>query len=177
MEASGGPCPGMVELEQVACGAEASPSVAQHLESCEACRSHVRAAREDATFLGRARELAGRELGPEGAPRIAGYRTLGVLSSGSQGVVYRAKQESTSRTVAIKVLDAGEAASSRQRARAEREAEIAARLGMKEGAVRVAVHRLRTRYRDLLRAEIAETVASPAEVDAEMQHLFAALGA
>jgi RNA polymerase sigma factor (sigma-70 family) len=56
-------------------------------------------------------------------------------------------------------------------------AEIAARLGMKEGAVRVAVHRLRTRYRDLLRAEIAETVASPAEVDAEMQHLFAALGA
>ncbi len=54
-------------------------------------------------------------------------------------------------------------------------AEIAGRLGVKEGAVRTAVHRLRTRYRDLLRAEIAETVASPAEVDAEMQHLFAAL--
>ena len=54
-------------------------------------------------------------------------------------------------------------------------AEIAARLGLKENAVRTAVHRLRTRYRDLLRAEIAETVASPAEVDAEMQHLFAAL--
>ena len=54
-------------------------------------------------------------------------------------------------------------------------AEIAARLDVKEGAVRTAVHRLRTRYRDLLRAEIAGTVASPAEVDAEMQHLFAAL--
>lgn len=54
-------------------------------------------------------------------------------------------------------------------------AEIAARLGLKEGAVRVAVHRLRTRYRDLLRAEIAETVASPTDVDSEMQHLFAAL--
>jgi len=56
-------------------------------------------------------------------------------------------------------------------------AEIATRLDLKEGAVRTAVHRLRTRYRDLLRAEIAETVASPAEVDAEMQHLFAALAA
>jgi RNA polymerase sigma-70 factor (ECF subfamily) len=54
-------------------------------------------------------------------------------------------------------------------------AEIATRLNLKEGAVRTAVHRLRTRYRDLLRAEIAETVASPAEVDAEMQHLFSAL--
>jgi len=54
-------------------------------------------------------------------------------------------------------------------------AEIAARLDVKEGAVRTAIHRLRTRYRDIIRAEIAETVASPAEVDAEMQHLFAAL--
>ena len=56
-------------------------------------------------------------------------------------------------------------------------AEIAARLDVKEGAVRTAIHRLRTRYRDIVRAEIAETVASPAEVDAEMQHLFAALSA
>ena len=56
-------------------------------------------------------------------------------------------------------------------------AEIAARLGVKEGAVRTAIHRLRTRYRDIVRAEIAETVASPADVDAEMQHLFAALSA
>ncbi len=56
-------------------------------------------------------------------------------------------------------------------------AEIAARLNVKEGAVRTAIHRLRQRYRDIVRAEIAETVASPAEVDAEMQHLFAALSA
>ena len=56
-------------------------------------------------------------------------------------------------------------------------AEIAARLDLKEGAARTAIHRLRTRYRDLLRAEIAETVASPEDVDAEMQHLFAALSA
>ena len=51
-------------------------------------------------------------------------------------------------------------------------AELAAKLGMEEGAVKVAVHRLRQRYRELLRAEIANTVDSPGEVDAEMRHLF-----
>lgn len=54
-------------------------------------------------------------------------------------------------------------------------AEVARRLGLNEGAVRVAVHRLRLRYRDLIRAEIAETVASEGEIEAEVQHLFAAL--
>lgn len=51
-------------------------------------------------------------------------------------------------------------------------AELAAKLGMEEGTVKVTVHRLRQRYRQLLRAEIANTVESPAEVDAEMHHLF-----
>ena len=55
-------------------------------------------------------------------------------------------------------------------------AEIAARLGTTEGAVKVAVHRLRQRYREVLRAEIADTVASPGEVDDEIRNLFAALG-
>jgi hypothetical protein len=50
-------------------------------------------------------------------------------------------------------------------------------LGMEEGAVKVAVHRLRQRYRELLRAEIANTVASTEEVDAEMRHLFNVLSA
>jgi RNA polymerase sigma-70 factor (ECF subfamily) len=54
-------------------------------------------------------------------------------------------------------------------------AEIATRLGTTEGAVKVAVHRLRQRYREVLRAEIADTVASPGEVDDEIRNLFAAL--
>jgi len=54
-------------------------------------------------------------------------------------------------------------------------AELAAKLGMEEGTVKVAVHRLRQRYRELLRAEIANTVVSPGEVDAEMHHLFSVL--
>ena len=59
--------------------------------------------------------------------------------------------------------------------RSVRYAEIAARLGTSEGAVKVAVHRLRQRYREVLRAEIAETVASPGEVEDELRSLFAAL--
>lgn len=53
-------------------------------------------------------------------------------------------------------------------------AEAAAALGMDEGAVRVAVHRLRKRYRQLLRDEIAQTLADPAHVDDEMRALFGA---
>jgi RNA polymerase sigma-70 factor (ECF subfamily) len=55
-------------------------------------------------------------------------------------------------------------------------ADLADQLGMTEGAVKVAVHRLRQRYRDRLRAAIAETVATPEEVDDEIRALFAALG-
>ena len=46
---------------------------------------------------------------------------------------------------------------------------------MTEGAVKVAVHRLRRRYRELLRAEIAETVDDPAAIGDEMRYLVTAL--
>jgi len=54
-------------------------------------------------------------------------------------------------------------------------AEIAERLGMAEGAVRVAVHRLRQRYRELVRGEIAQTVSTPEEFDEELRHLLKVL--
>jgi hypothetical protein len=53
--------------------------------------------------------------------------------------------------------------------------QIALQLNQTESAVKVAVHRLRQRYRELLRAAIANTVASSEEVDAEMRHLFSVL--
>ena len=68
---------------------------------------------------------------------------------------------------ALKGSLTGEEASSR--------GEIAERLGMSEGAVKVAVHRLRQRYRRLLRAAIAETVSNDADLDDEMRHLIAVL--
>jgi RNA polymerase sigma factor (sigma-70 family) len=54
-------------------------------------------------------------------------------------------------------------------------AQSAAALGLTEGAVRVAVHRLRQRYRELLREEIAQTLSDPAQAGEEMQALFSAL--
>jgi RNA polymerase sigma factor (sigma-70 family) len=54
-------------------------------------------------------------------------------------------------------------------------ATIAKELGMTEGALKVAVHRLRRRYGELLREEIGTTLADPADVDDEIRYLFAAL--
>ncbi|MCA9062370.1 MAG: sigma-70 family RNA polymerase sigma factor [Planctomycetaceae bacterium] len=55
-------------------------------------------------------------------------------------------------------------------------AELGQMLGMRENAVRVACHRMRTRYRELIRAEIAATVDSPGMVDDEIRRLFAVVG-
>lgn len=122
------PCPGTADIERLACGEDAGADLAVHVQTCPACRQRLQAARDDARFLDRVRDLAGRSIGPEGAPRLPGYRVLEVISSGAQGVVFRGVQEATSRAVAIKTLFPGEASSARQRVRAEREAEIAARL-------------------------------------------------
>jgi RNA polymerase sigma-70 factor (ECF subfamily) len=54
--------------------------------------------------------------------------------------------------------------------------EIGGRLAMNEGAVKTAVHRLRQRYRELIRDEIAQTLGSEEDVDSELRHLMAALG-
>ncbi len=54
-------------------------------------------------------------------------------------------------------------------------APVAERLNMAPGAVAVAVHRMRKQYRDCVRAEVANTVASPAELEDEMRHLLAVL--
>jgi RNA polymerase sigma-70 factor (ECF subfamily) len=52
--------------------------------------------------------------------------------------------------------------------------QAAAELGLSEGAARVAVHRLRKRYRELLRQEVAQTLSDPAQVEEEMRALFSA---
>jgi len=55
--------------------------------------------------------------------------------------------------------------------------ELAASLVMSEGAVKVALHRLRHRFRDTVREEVAETVATPADVDEELRCLMASMTA
>jgi RNA polymerase sigma-70 factor (ECF subfamily) len=55
-------------------------------------------------------------------------------------------------------------------------AALGARLGMSEGAVKVAVHRLRKRFGQLLRLQIAETVSRPEEIDEEIRYLITVAG-
>lgn len=54
-------------------------------------------------------------------------------------------------------------------------AQLAAQLGLTEPALKAAVHRLRLRYRELLREEIGRTVATPLEIQEELAGLMAAL--
>ena len=54
-------------------------------------------------------------------------------------------------------------------------AELAQEMNTSEGALKVAIHRLRKRYRELFRQEIADTVADPAEVESELRYLAAVL--
>jgi RNA polymerase sigma-70 factor (ECF subfamily) len=55
--------------------------------------------------------------------------------------------------------------------------ELASDLGMSAEALKVAIHRLRRRYRELIRAEIAQTVTTPEEIEDELRDLFAAVRA
>ena len=54
-------------------------------------------------------------------------------------------------------------------------AALAREMNTSEGALKVAIHRLRKRYRELVRQEIADTVADPAEVESELRFLAAVL--
>ena len=54
-------------------------------------------------------------------------------------------------------------------------AELSAQLSLSEGAARVAVHRFRQRYRELLRTTIGDTVAEPKDVDDELRHLISVI--
>ena len=55
------------------------------------------------------------------------------------------------------------------------QSEIASELGISESAVKVAIHRLRERFRTKVRAEVAATLLDPKEIDSEMQYLITAL--
>lgn len=81
-----------------------------------------------------------------------------------------AHEGSAARFAVLRVFLAGEPAD-------DSYAALAAQLELSVPAVKSAIHRLRRRYGQLLRREIEHTVGSPAEVDGEIRHLFAALSA
>ena len=55
-------------------------------------------------------------------------------------------------------------------------ADTASTLGVSEGAVKVAVHRLRRKFREILQDEISQTVSSRAEIEDELRHLWTSVG-
>ena len=56
------------------------------------------------------------------------------------------------------------------------QADAARQLGLNEGAVKVAIHRLRRRFREAIKSEIARTLNDPAQVDEELRHLLEVVG-
>jgi tetratricopeptide (TPR) repeat protein/predicted Ser/Thr protein kinase len=124
-------CPDLPALDAAARNC-AEPEIEQHVRTCEACRTLVTQLRDADGFLDTFRSGVGEEAPPQTADvpadLVPGYRIIGEVRRGAQGVVYKAVQERTKRTVAIKTLLAGTFATGKQRARFEREAEIAAGL-------------------------------------------------
>ena len=55
------------------------------------------------------------------------------------------------------------------------QAEAASQLGLNEGAIKVAIHRLRRRFREIIKREIGQTLNDPAQVNEELRHLLEAL--
>lgn len=111
--------------------AHADPEVARHVAVCSACSAACAALQAQAALVAEVRgALRGnvpRVWAPE-PPAIPGYEDLRLVSSGGQGVVWRAHQRSTRRDVALKVLAGAGLAGPRTRARFEREIELASAL-------------------------------------------------
>lgn len=132
-------CPSEESLVLLAAGAIEDAELSNHVAACPACGARARHLAEEERFLAdfaraaREDEALNTESSGEGeyahesvAP--AGYELLAELSRGGQGIVYTAREQSSGRIVAIKMLLGGTLASSRARARFEREIEIAASL-------------------------------------------------
>ena len=138
-------------------------------------RSRVEAGRRRRAFLARRRSTASGATSP--SPRTTARR------SASTSVAGRSRcSTACSPTCAPPTATATAPPSSRRCAPsswrgtpAPRSSSAAALLSMSESAAKMALHRLRRRYRDLLRARIAETVSDPSEVDDELRHLLSAL--
>ena len=132
-------CPSETALArraQAALPPEERAAVDEHAAGCATCAAALAALRSDEALFAelrdaaRAPEARGLEApgSPAAADSIPGYELVAELHRGGQGVVYRAVHRGTGRAVAVKVLLRGSDASSRDRARFDREVELASRL-------------------------------------------------
>jgi len=133
-------CPSHDRLDAFARGEPLDDPAAAHIASCETCQHAVEEIRTNNSFLeifagvlpdgrsGGSGSGGGRNDEPPPPDVLPGYRIEGEMYRGGQGIVYRATQIRTKRPVAFKMLLRGSLATTRQRLRFEREAEIVAAL-------------------------------------------------
>jgi tetratricopeptide (TPR) repeat protein len=100
-------------------------AVREHLADCPRCRQRLADEASGAALLV---ELRGLVRPAPGGPDVPGYRRIEECSRGGQGVVWKAVQESTNRTVALKVMRGADLRAARARRRFEREIDLATRL-------------------------------------------------
>ncbi len=114
----------------LAAGAAADESLSAHLDSCASCRALLSEITADNDLLGSAlfAESNSNDIERILDQPIDGYNVIRELHRGGQGVVFLARQISTNRTVAIKMLLQGRFATSSQRMRFDREVELVAGL-------------------------------------------------
>ena len=104
------------------------PSQAEFLERFPRFADRLRRVFSNLDFVDSRLSGCDRAASAEGMPHLRGFKLLEEIGSGSQGIVYRAEQESTKRIVALKVLREGAFASRSDRLRFQREVELASRL-------------------------------------------------
>lgn len=102
-------CPPLSELEAVAGGASASAELSAHIARCRPCADHLDSARFGRRFAMVMGDSSANiedetDRSATALPAVPGYRVVGELSRGGQGVVYRAEQIASGQSVAIKVL-------------------------------------------------------------------------
>ena len=107
-----------------------SEDVERHVLDCSRCRDLLREIRSENDLLSSALFAESRSTGPRDSSTqvVEGYEILNEIHRGGQGVVYKARQVATNRSVAIKMMLQGRLATSRQRHRFTREVELVAGL-------------------------------------------------
>ena len=107
-----------------------SEDVERHVLDCPRCRDLLREIRSENDLLSSALFAESRSNGPRDSSTqvVEGYEILNEIHRGGQGVVYKARQVATNRSVAIKMMLQGRLATSRQRHRFTREVELVAGL-------------------------------------------------